>query len=384
MGGPMITRNPNFMFREAELLRVLDRLSDGQSVLLAGIRRTGKTELVKAVLAKLPEQTEAVYLDVQDYTSLTTFYSDLLRHMPKDIVGMLQQSLTVLRLAPSKLIDWVRSQVDNVSASEVTVEFRSPNDDLQRYWEPIVEQLAKILAKTPTEQLPVIAIDELPFFIENLLARNYQTHDIEVLLASLRKLRSNGLRFIIAGSINLEHLLSSLNIPKTVLGGLWHETLPPFNHNEAESYLKTRLQGTAAAEPELIKLILLHLPDYVPQCLETAVGYLKFNPTLTECEHLLNNKVLPHLQRSFVYQFEERLAKHYTPTEQAVAEQILDELARGANEPRLLSPELVSGADRAVLVKLQLHDFITQAADYRWCFTLNMIRLWWRATRSLT
>jgi len=59
-------------------------------------------------------------------------------------------------------------------------------------------------------------------------------------------------------------------------------------------------------------------------------------------------------------------------------------LARGANEPRLLPPELVSGADRAVLVKLQLHDFITQAADYRWCFTLNMIRLWWRATRSLT
>jgi tRNA A37 threonylcarbamoyladenosine biosynthesis protein TsaE len=380
----MITRNPNFMFREAELLRILDRLSEGQSVLLAGIRRTGKTELVKAVLAKLPKQTEAVYLDVQDYTSLTIFYSDLLRHMPKDVASMLQQSLTALRLAPSKLIDWFRTQVDNVSASEVTVEFRPPDDDLQRYWEPIVEQLAKILAKTPTEQLPVIAIDELPFFIENLLARNYQTHDIEVLLASLRKLRSNGLRFIIAGSINLEHLLSSLNIPKTVLGGLWHETLPPFNDNEAESYLKTRLQGTTAADSESIKLILQYLPDYVPQCLETAVGYLKFNPTLTECEQLLNNKVLPHLQRSFVYQFEERLAKHYTPTEQAVAEQILDELARGANEPRLLPPELVSGADRAVLVKLQLHDFITQAADYRWCFTLNMIRLWWRATRSLT
>lgn len=379
----MITRHPNFMFREAELLRILDRLSEGQSVLLTGIRRTGKTELVKAVLVELPEQPEVVYLDVQDYTSLTTFYSDLLRHMPKDIVGMLQQSLTVLRLAPVKLIDWVRSQVDNVSASEVTVEFRPPNDDLQRYWEPIVEQLAKILAKTPTEQLPVIAIDELPFFIENLLARNYQAHDIEVLLASLRKLRSNGLRFIIAGSINLEHLLESLNIPKTVLGGLWRESLPSFSPDESETYLKTRLQGTIAAEPELVRMILQQLPDHIPECLETAVGYLKFKPTLAEAQQLLDNKVLPHLQRSFVYQFEERLVKHYTQTEQAVAEKILDELARGMNEPRLLPPELVSGADRAVLVKLQLHDFITQAADYRWCFTLNMTRLWWRAARSL-
>jgi AAA+ ATPase superfamily predicted ATPase len=47
----MIVANPNFMFREAELARILDRLSEGQSVLPAGIRRTGKTKLVKAVLA---------------------------------------------------------------------------------------------------------------------------------------------------------------------------------------------------------------------------------------------------------------------------------------------------------------------------------------------
>lgn len=380
----MITRNPNFMFREAELLRILDRLSEGQSVLLAGVRRTGKSELVKAVLAELPEQPGALYLDVQDYTSLTTFYSDLLRHMPNDITDVLLQNLSALRLVPSKINDWIRSQFVKVSKGDVAIEFRPSDDDLQRYWEPIAEQLGKILAKTPTEQLPVIAIDELPFFIENIIARNCQPHDIEVLLASLRKLRSNGLRFIIAGSINLEYLLDSLTIPKTVLGGLWRETLPAFTRNEAETYLKTRLQNTTAGEPELIEVILRQLPDYIPQCLETAVGYLKFNPTPVECEQLLHNQVLPHLQRSFVYQFEERLAKHYTPAEQAVAEQILDELAKGMNESRQLPPSLVSGAGRAVLVKLQLHDFISQSADYRWCFTLNMVRLWWSATRSLT
>jgi len=380
----MLIRNPNFMFRERELLRILDRLSEGQSVLLAGIRRTGKSELIKAVLTKLPAEPRAVYMDVQDYTSLTTFYSDVLRHMPNDITDKLQQALTALRLVPSKTTDWIKSQIVKVSARDVAVEFRSSDDDLQRYWEPIVEQLAKSLAKTPTEQLPIIAIDELPFFIENLINRKCPPHDIEVLLASLRKLRSNGLRFIIAGSINLEYLLDSLNIPKTVLGGLWRETLPAFTYDEAEMYLKARLQGTTACEPELIKTILQQLPDYIPQCLETAVGYLKFNPTPAECVQLLRNQVLPNLQRSFVYQFEERLAKHYLPTEQAVAEQILDELAMGANEPRQLSPELISGSARAVLVKLQLHDFITQEADYRWCFTLNMIRVWWRATRSLT
>jgi hypothetical protein len=94
--------------------------------------------------------------------------------------------------------------------------------------------------------------------------------------------------------------------------------------------------------------------------------------------------VLPNLQRSFVYQFQERLAMRYTPPEQVIAEQILDALARGTNESRQLPPELIPGTARAVLVKLQLHDFIMQAADYRWQFTLNMIRLWWRTNRNLT
>jgi hypothetical protein len=130
----MINRNPNFMFREAELIRILDRLSEGHSVLLAGIRRTGKTELVKAVLANLPEQPGSVYLDVQDYTTLTNFYGDLLRHMPSNINDHLQQALATLRLVPSNLSAWIRSHVDKVSAAGVEVDFRPPDDDLKRYW----------------------------------------------------------------------------------------------------------------------------------------------------------------------------------------------------------------------------------------------------------
>lgn len=382
----MISRNPHFMFREAELERVLDRLAEGQSVLLVGIRRTGKTEVLKEAYARLPEppyKTEAVFLDVQDYTSLATFYSDLLRAMPSDVMDHLQQALASLRLVPSKLGNWIRGQFDKVSAEGVDIEFRAPDQELQRYWEPIVEQLAKILAKTPTANLPVIIIDELPFFIENLLDRGYKPHDIEVLMASLRKLRSNGLRFVIAGSINLDALLDSLHIPKTVLGGLWRETLPPFTADEAKTYLEHRLCNTTAANAEYIDLILQHLPDYIPQCLETAVGYVKFNPTLSECELLLQNQVLPNIQRSFVYQFEERLATRYSPDEQLIAEKILDAVATADHTNARLPAELISGAARPVFIKLQLHDFLVAAADYQWRFSINALRLWWRSSRGL-
>ncbi|NOS89389.1 MAG: AAA family ATPase [Methylococcaceae bacterium] len=380
----MLTRNPHFMFRDQELARVLDRLADGQSVLLVGIRRTGKTEVLKEVCARLSEQanpTAAVFLDVQDYTSLSKFYGDLLRAMPSDVMDRLQQALASLHLVPSTLGNWIRGQFDTISAEGVDIKLRAPNDDLQRYWEPIAEQLVAILAKTPTTNLPVIIIDELPFFIENLLDRDYPAHDIEVLMASLRKLRSNGLRFVIAGSINLDALLDSLHIPKTVLGGLWRETLPPFTRDQANTYLEHRLRDTTAAD--YLDVILQHLPDYIPQCLETAVGYVKFNPTRTECELLLQNQVLPQIQRSFVYQFEERLANRYSPDEQLIAEKILDALATAENTSTQLPTELVSGAARPVFIKLQLHDFLAPAADYQWQFSLNALRLWWRSSRGL-
>ena len=80
--------------------------------------------------------------------------------------------------------------------------------------------------------------------------------------------------------------------------------------------------------------------------------HLKFNPTHAECGQLLNSKVLPNLQRSFAYQFEERLAKRYTPAEQAIAEQILDELANCAQvDPGRRKESRTDRSDQIVLTR---------------------------------
>ena len=48
--------NLRFMFREAELTRILNALEQGKSILLTGIRRTGKSSIVTVIAAEYNKQ----------------------------------------------------------------------------------------------------------------------------------------------------------------------------------------------------------------------------------------------------------------------------------------------------------------------------------------
>ena len=97
----------------------------------------------------------------------------------------------------------------------------------------------------------------------------------------------------------------------------------------------------------------------------------------------MDDLVLPAIRRSFVRQFEERLAKFYLGAELASAEAILDQLACSpASGGRLDGSQLPAGY-QTVLVKLQFDMFVDEAQGYDWRFSLNVLRQWWRATRGI-
>lgn len=228
-----LIHNDQFMFRNSELTRIQTQLEQNKSILLVGIRRTGKTQVVKEALYRFQQSGgKAHYLDVQNYVSLHNFYRDLLAIMPKSVTQKLNDKLASLGAVPSKLLNWLSSHIDKVGAAGVSIEISSNDDTLTRYWETLGEQLGQILKEhsqnNSAEQLPVIGIDELPFMLENLIQKEVSTAELTVMLASLRKLRDSGLRLIIAGSISMENILDIHKIPHTVLGGLWRETIPPF------------------------------------------------------------------------------------------------------------------------------------------------------------
>lgn len=377
-------KSAQFRFREQELARILHCWEQGQSVLLTGIRRTGKSELMKAALVRHQEAGGAVgFLNVQDYTSLQDFYRDLLRLLPASVRDRLADALGDAKSVPDRLLGWVRTHVDKVSAAGSTIDFNPPDDALIRYWQPLVEKLEQAPASHEPGQLPVIGIDELPFMLENLLQRGVDGKELTVMLASLRKLRDAGLRLIIAGSISMENLLTLNGIPHTILGGLSRETVPPFSRGEAHGYLQERLHNTPAGTAPVLEATLDGLPDYVPEFLNISVTHLKFCANAEACAAALHQQVLPAIRRAFLKQFDERLDKNYPAEELAIAQTILDTVALApASGGRLDGSRLPNGHQR-VLLKLQYDNFLVEGEDFDWRFSLQLLRQWWRATRGM-
>ena len=379
-----LTHNPQFMFRESELSRIQTQLEQNKSILLVGIRRTGKTQVVKEALFRFQQSGgTAHYLDVQNYVSLNNFYRDLLAVMPKSVKQKLNDKLSSVKTIPSKLLNWFSSHVNKVGGAGLSIEMSNNDDTLARYWEVLAEQLGQILKAHPTEQLPVIGIDELPFMLENLIQKEVPTAELTVMLASIRKLRDSGLKLIIAGSISMENLLDIHKIPHTVLGGLWRETIPPFTKEEAKTYLAHNLKAHSASHPDAINIALDKLPDYVPEFLSISVAYLQGCKDITEVEKTIEHQVMPHINRAFIHQFNERLIKHYDSLETPIAEQILDQIAAGQPQGTHIIASKMPTGYRQVLSKLQFDNFIIDGDNFSLRFSLNLIRLWWQITRGI-
>jgi hypothetical protein len=203
------------------------------------------------------------------------------------------------------------------------------------------------------------------------------------MLAGLRKLRSAGLRMILGGSISMENLLVLNNIPDTVLGQLWREEAPPFSRSEAKQYLARELAGHPALAHTTAVMALL--PDLVPSHLDAAVNMLADAEvsSASEVELVMTNQVLPNIRRSFLQQFDERLAKHYPDEELRTAQDLLDQVARLDESGGTIDSTGLPMHWRRVLTKLQYDMFLRDAPGLGYRFSLNLLRQWWRATRGM-
>ena len=385
-----------FMFREREIRRIEAALARKESILLVGIRRTGKTQLMKEIVRRhndgdgFGKRGKAVYLDVSDYRSLHHFYNDLLANLPKPFLQRMTELLQPAKAIPNNVMDWLRRHIGKVSVPGYGgIDLRKPEEELDvtPYWDPIARAMLKSLEDSSVSgEIAFFAIDEFPFMVENLLKDKVSSEEINVALATLRKLRNSGIPMLLSGSISLENLLSLNNISHTVLGGLQRENLRPFSESEARSYLQELLGKHPAAAA--IEVVLKRLPDYVPQFLEDSAYFLRGLPDANDAKDVdsaMEAEVLPAIRRSFNEQFQERLYKHYPGDELYCAEQLLDQLAKAPETGAPIdTSQLPSREHRQALIKLKYDMFIEEAPNHGYRFTLNILRLWWRNQRGMT
>jgi hypothetical protein len=368
-----------FMFRDREILLIQSALQRRESILLVGIRRIGKTMLMKEVIRRYSGPGQAIYLDVQAHSRLHDFYNDLLANVPKPLLQRMVKLLQAAPSIPDNLMNWLRRHIDKVSE----VDLREPEAPVTRYWEPLAKAMLESL-KDPSvsREIAFFAIDEFPFMLKNLLNRKVPVEEITIALAMLRKLRDGGIPMLLGGSISLENLLTLHAIPHTVLGDLQRENLLPFSRDEALHYLKARLGSHPTATK--IDVVLDRLPDFIPSFLNQSVHFLNGLRDASDVDLVMDNQVLPAIRRSFDEQFQERLNNNYPGDELPCAEKLLDQLAKAPETGGSIDTRKLPQIHRRVLIKLKYDMFIEEASDHGYRFTLNALRLWWRNQRGMT
>ena len=207
-----------FFDREGDIEWLIERARDGAHTLLTAQRRMGKTSLIREVLHRLEDAGEftPVFVDLERALNARDAIAEL-------VLASRRQPTTPLwdRVkATFGRLPGIGDIIDEVQVSELRVKLRAGIDpgDWQYRGERIFELLAE--HRPPV----VLAIDELPLFVNRLLLGHVRRivperrRSADEFMSFLRKngQEYNGrLRLMVSGSIGLEPVLRRAGLSAT-------------------------------------------------------------------------------------------------------------------------------------------------------------------------
>ena len=382
IGSPV--EGDDFLFRDAKLKKALRYVQNGNSFLMLGIRRTGKSSFIRQVaywLKKDGGDNVCLELDCSTCETALDFYKELYEAMPKSLQEIFKKTLRESKQIPRKIIDFFADFLESVTVGKVKIELR---DQLLAYSRPFEKIISGFFGRTENVYL---FLDELPFLFENIGEDEEAKQEIKMILTSLRSWRNAGLAMGITGSLNLQHQLEYIGISRKMLAGLNTIRLEPFSREESEQLISELLKSTPRDwwTDEITERLLDIIPDYVPYFLQYA-----FNEVIVaECktveavEEVYHNEIMAGLFSDFIYQFDDRL-KTFDKTQQKAVMMILDEVAKTEKATlEALQKKMKKEFDYELVIKLFDHEFITLSGDQEYRFTLNIIKNWWKQKRGI-
>ena len=377
-----ILPNPKFRFRSRELQLAQLKLQQGDSLLITGLRRIGKSWCIKQALSGIANVDHA-YLDVQKFSTPAELIQAIIEVLPNERKKALTYALEKLQSTPEKLLNALKQHLKSAKALSLGVEF---TEALATDWQILAESLSKL--DTWNNAPFILALDEVPFFLENMLDKGYSVADCKLVLAFLRTWRDQGVRMIMGGSVSLENMLLAEGIPKNVLGGLDSLEIQPFAAEEMASWLDELAQErgmtwwNAAHNRRVCQALCDHYPFFGKYAMD-ELAVAGSAEALSDC---LQKFIVPGLYKDFLAQFDERLGQRYAAAEAKQARRILDAIARdgaisiGALEAMVTDPVINVYSLR---FKLLRDDFLHENHEQKLDFSLGLLRNYWRQRLGL-
>ena len=366
ISGPAVWGD-DFRFRERELKYAQTALLDGNSLLVLGLRRIGKSSFLLELRRRFEESGTAVpcLIDVQDRNTAMAFWDEILRHLPEDVVNRFEKAIATSKTIPSRIADRMRRILHRVGGYGVEVEM---NQAVIDYWRPLSDALEAELAKA--EPRVVILIDELPFFIENLIENDYPKSAVNELLATLRSWRNRQIPLVLAGSISIDALLESLELSGMLMNNVGRVNLKPLTRAQSHQLLQELVASAKLTNwtEETYDHVLDRLDDTFPYFVQCAFQHLRVEDRgdTTYIDEVFRDEIDPELKRAFFSQFDERLEKRFPEELRANAARVLDQMAIDADGQISLAPmrELCVDLDDVSLLirRLEMAEFIVESS----------------------
>lgn len=366
---------------------------EGASLRLLSERRMGKTWLLKLALARAPEWVAPAFFDAQQAQDACDFVLRLNRELHAS--GLVHDNWW------GSAQEWFRRLMVTLGGKKVgPVEI--PANLLS--WSAFLSQTCRHVIEQRPSQKVVLIFDELPLFLDKLVADDHAADAIDF-LDTLRFLRQNesNLRMVFCGSLGLHIVLRKLEsrgYTGRPVDDMNPFDVPPLSEEDAAYLAGCLMVGEdiackdVAACARAVAKLSSGCPFYTQKTVKwmNDAGKKPWTPRTisTILEDVAN---VPGDPFEFLY-YDGRLPQHYPHdadlVERArVALDILSREAKGLSFAELLNrvkhnPKTLTIDPEALLDVLRIlrDDHYIVEKDRHWSFKLNVIRLGWLYMRG--
>lgn len=382
--GPPVS-GKDFLSRDYEKRFCINLLKEGNSLSILGIRRTGKSSLLKEVARLLKEEKYyPIEVDCQSYTKPSELFLGILKRLPNDTLAKFTEYLKSLKKIPKILLDVLN--VESISSYGVDVKF---DKKVRDYWNPISRAIEKIILDS--DKKIILFLDELPYHFENIVdnpdKENYSEKEVKQILATLKSWRNEGIQMAICGSLNINNFLEINSISTKLLAGLASVDITPFSDSEAKSLLSklAESKGIKWMSDDIQNKMLELLQDNIPFFIQHFFSFIAIEEDcdIGKLNEIYDLKVYPALIKEFLYQFEERLSK-YNEEKEKQAEVILDFLAinKTSTFAEIRANSKIEIESKTYL-KLISDELLKPVKGNYYSFSLKILETWWKEKRNL-
>lgn len=328
VGAPV--RGTDFYGRAPLVELIWQKLRNG-NILLAAPRRFGKTSVMYRLIDEPHFDFKVVHADLEHMIEPAELISQLAVQLAKDT--RLTRIANSLSYFPKTLWTRFKQTFSEVDLLKVKVKLR---EQLRPHWQESGEELFKRIADS--ENMILFVLDEFPMMIDRMARSAKHREEARTMLRWLRALRQSpttrNVRFLIAGSIGIGHVLNQLG-EISAINDFEQVRLEPFPPKMAMGLLAEleRSERITLSDPckrKMLKLIGTHVPYFIQIIFsETAKAHAQGGEPITpkRIEKIYRDKVLGVDCKTYFDHYYGRLRDYYQPQEEKAIKRILRELA---------------------------------------------------------